>query len=571
MSFWSSIGNRIKEFLYRMTGAKTIEQTLKVAPIISSRMENAIKLWNAMYMDESPWLHTPDGGNPDRITSLGIPSLIASEKARMALLEWKSDITTPTKEVEEDNDTYTPPDENSINAADIKNVYAALPHTTKSVPIGNTERAEYLQKQYAKFKEKIRTQLEYGIAKGGLVVKPYPVFNKTPDSKPVIEFDFIQADYFYPMAVKPNGDITEAAFIQTKTAKDTVYRRLEYHKWLGDSVEIQNRAFKVENVKNFDNAQDLDLGVEIPLSQVPEWANLERTVVINNVDRPLFAYFKMPEANTVDPNSPLGVSGFSRAVNLIKDADIQYSTLLWEYEGGQMAIDVDRMAFEYMKDPKTGEIIHDMGSRQRRLYRKIDLGDDNTYNAFAPLLRDGSYLDGLNNILMRIEDATSLSRGTLSDQVISEARTATELKILKQRSYAANQDIQTALENMIRDMVYIMDVYCTLYNITPPGDYDISFDWDDSILTDKDDELGKRITLQQNGLTSKLENRMWYFGETERQAKEALTRIMQESLQQAQADILLQKQMSASGDEIENPNSINDTSEMANNNTEVEE
>jgi A118 family predicted phage portal protein len=129
---------------------------------------------------------------------------------------------------------------------------------------------------------------------------------------------------------------------------------------------------------------------------------------------------------------------------------------------------------------------------------------------------------------MRIEDVCSLSRGTLSD-ASAEARTATELKILKQRSYSANADIQKELENTLKDLIYVMNVYCTLYQLEQEGEYDVSFEWDDSIISDVDTELSKRITLMQNGLASKVETRMWYFGETEEQAIEALSKVEQES------------------------------------------
>ena len=53
-------------------------------------------------------------------------------------------------------------------------------------------------------------------------------------------------------------------------------------------------------------------------------------------------------------------------------------------------------------------------------------------------------------------------------------------------------------------------------------------------------ELNKRITLMQNGITSKLETRMWYFGETERQAKEALQQSDVEAQQQMRNDLAMQ-------------------------------
>ena len=140
---------------------------------------------------------------------------------------------------------------------------------------------------------------------------------------------------------------------------------------------------------------------------------------------------------------------------------------------------------------------------------------------------------------MRIEDVCAISRGTLSDSV-DIARTATELKILKQRSYQANVEVQQAIEEALRDVVYIMDVYCTLYEITPEGEYDVSFEWDDSLIVDTYEELNTRLTLMGEGLASKLENRMWYFGETERQAQDALQRIEEENLQSMKQELAMQ-------------------------------
>lgn len=527
-----------------MVGSRTIEQTLHVTPAISSDMENSIELWSAMYKNQAPWLHEPTYEDTSRVVSLGLPSLIASEKARTALLEFNSEITTPTEEKEVENPDYEEPQEdewgNLIPSMQPKTIIEETPKT-------DTARAEYLNEQYKKLKKVLRTNIEYGIAKGGLIIKPYVVIDKTqvPDKKSKnstdetaqIEFDFIQAEAFYPMAFDASGRITEAAFIQTKSEKSVIYRRLEYHKWQGNTVQVVNRAFKsVNNSLATTGNSGLDLGHEIPLTEVPEWKDLPPSTKIGPVKKPLFAYFKMPEANTVDPTSPLGVSGFSRAVQLIKDADTQYSRLLWEYEGGEMAIDIDRDALNTQQG-SDGKTHTTMNKLQNRLYRFVDLSTEgNTYEPYAPTLRDANYMAGLNAILMRIEDATGLSRGTISD-ASQEAKTATELKILKQRSYQTNADIQKAIEDALKDVIYIMNVYCDLYQITKDGEYDVNFEWDDSIIVDVDTELGKRMTLMQNGLTSKIETRMWYFGETERQAREALQKINEESLGDAENEL----------------------------------
>jgi A118 family predicted phage portal protein len=534
---FSQVFTKIKEIICNMIGSRTIENALHITPVVSTKMEKAIQLWGDMYEGRCPWLHEPDNDNPVRIASLGLPAFIASEKARMVTLEMKSEITTPTEVTEEPNPDYKPPTEDENGNITVS---GEKPTIVTEKPVSDTSRAEYLQSQYTKATEQLRPQVEYGIAKGGLVIKPYVILN-VPEiegevAQPKIEYDFVQADDFYPLAFDGSGKIIEAAFVQSKIDKNTIYRRLEYHKLVGNTVIIQNRAYESNNVQHINTFDDESLGKEIPLTYVPEWADIQPETRIQNVDRLLFAYFKMPEANTVDPHSPLGVSGYSRAVGLIKEADKQYSRILWEYEATEAAIDIDRDALAEVYDNQ-GNVHSINPTLQARLFRPVDLGESNTYNPFLPTIRDTSLINGLNNILMRIEDVCALSRGTISD-VAAEARTATELKILKQRSYSANADIQHALEKALKDLVYIMNVYCTVYNITPEGEYDISFEWDDSILTDVDSELSKRITLMQNGLASKVETRMWYFGETERQAMEALQKVSDENKQSAEDEVM---------------------------------
>lgn len=632
---FSEIWNKIKEIVSKMLPKKSIENVIHVTPCVSDRMADAIQLWSDMYEGNSPWLKEPTDADPVRIVSLGLPALIASEKARMVTLEMKSEINAPMVEVtvggepfegqdpeQFQNPEETDPTNSNLGTAEGNAVGSAKENdgvtpggiTMSSAfkqryikqPKGPTERADFLNKQYKKLKRQIRRQLEYGIAKGGIVIKPYIVLydnkktentetaqdaqktssftsdsknsnsakmnvdnNKTVNTdsaktstngtlqydgnldKAEIEFDFVQADRFFPLAFDANGKVIEAAFIQTKVNKamERVYIRLEYHKLENRTLTVQNMAFEstdmgLANSNNIKTATNL--GRPIPLTAVPEWATMQPTTTIEGVDRLLFAYFRMPEANTVDPYSPLGVSGYSRVVNLIKDADMQYSRLLWEFEGGEMAIDVDRNALMIDGDKTI------VPQKQQRLFRKVDLNSEDTYNVFAPALRDVSITNGLNTIFMRIEDACGLSRGTLSEVTQQEAKTATELKILKQRSYATNADIQMALQDALEDAVYVMDVYCDLYDVTPAGEYETSFEWDDSIIVDSESELSKRITLMQNGLASRLETRMWYFGETENQARLALQQVDKEATesmrQKAEAQIMTGQNLRSDSD-----------------------
>ena len=571
---FSTIWHNLREMIRSMIGLRdTIEQTLNITPAVSSKMANAIEEWTAMYEDRAEWLQEPSASNPVKVVSLGLPAFIASEKARMAVIELETEITAPKETEEVENPDYQPPVSdmmgNLTSSGEPKTIIREKPKSPE-------KRANYMNEQYhEKLLSKIRTQLEFGIAKGSLIIKPYVVKYKQQDvaglsdeqqgeaeDKYNIEYDFIQADCFYPFAFDSNGNLSEVAFVQSRTDKDKLYTRLEYHKLSGNNVTITNRAFETDaNVVTQATGAATSLGREIELTAVPEWKNLPKKATIKNVDRLLFGYFKMPDANTIDPHSPLGISGFARAKSLIKEADLQYSRLLWEYEGGELAIDIDRDALMDVTD-RNGVTHSIMGHLQNRLFRPIDLGESNTYQPYAPALRDSSLINGLNSILMRIEDVVGLSRGTMAD-VAAEARTATELKILKQRSYSSNLEIQKSLESALKDVIYAMDVYCTLYNIVGDvefdkngevnteklGLYDVSFTWDDSILVDIDTELNKRMTLLGAGITSKREVRMWYFGETERQAQTALDKIRDENQQAIEQNMVASSQM---GKDIQN-------------------
>lgn len=488
-----------------MIGAKDIEQVLNITPAVSDKMSDAIELWDRMYKDDADWLHEPSIGDPIKIVSLGLPSFISSEKARMATLEMVTAITSPDKAPKDD---------------DMK--------VTSETPV--TTRAEFLNKMYQLYLiPNIRRQLEYGIAKGGLVIKPY-IYKDNQ-----IAFTFCQANDFFPLSFDSLGNMTEAAFTDTVTIGSSIYTRLEYHKYdvTTQTVTVINKAYKQFQSKSSDNAHKY-LGVEVSLTEVPTWSKIAPQASIKNVDRLLFAYFKMPEANTVDSLSPLGVSAFSRAVNLIREADLQYSRMIWEYEGGQLAVDADVDALKTVKDSK-GNLIEVPNMLQARLFRKVDLNDEQTYNVFSPNLRDANYNNGLNAIMMRIEDVCGISRGTMSDITRSEAKTATEMLIMRQRSYAANADIQKALQKTLDDVVYIMNVYCDLYSLAPAGEYAVSYTWDDSLINSPEEELARRLTLLNAGIESRINIRMWYFGETEDQAKQAIEDATEEQKKRTEA------------------------------------
>ncbi len=412
----------IRQVISKMFPKKDIEDALGIEIPINTEMMNAIDKWRQMYHDNPPW-------KTKKVQSQNIPAEIASEIARLVTLELESEVTGVKDE------------EKGI--------------------VEESSKAEYLNEQYQNAIKHIRIQTEYACALGGLVFKPYIDGNN-------IAVDFVQADSFVPVKFDSSGNITAIIFMDRIRKGEKVYTRLEYHDLLEEGYYIINMAFCNET-------GDDTLGYRIPLQDVEEWADLEDEAFLPGVDKQLFSYFKIPKANTIDTKSPLGISVYENATELIEEADKLYSLALWEYNASRKRIHVDR------------EMIRNQEVELEDVYVAVD-GEEGFIEAYSPEIRDTSIFNGLNKLLQKIEFNCGLAYGTTSDVQLVE-KTAEEIKTSKQRTFSTVQDIQNSLKDALIGLVEAMDIWATLDGKGLDGEYEISFDFDDSLAMDKETEL----------------------------------------------------------------------------------
>lgn len=209
---------------------------------ISSKMSTAINLWEKMYKDEAPWLD-------ENVISSGLPAAISRELATATLVEFESEIT-------------------------------------------GSKRADFLAEKYKKIKKNLRKNLEYGCSLGNMVLKPYV-------SNGQLFVDIIKGTNFFPVEYDSNEECTAGIFVSRKIEGKYYYTRLEYH-----NLDIANRHYVIMN-KAYMSTTEETLGQEISLSLVSEWKDIQEAVEIDNVEKPLFGYFRIPFANTIDPDSLL--------------------------------------------------------------------------------------------------------------------------------------------------------------------------------------------------------------------------------------------------------------------------
>lgn len=371
-----------------------------------------------------------------------------------------------------------------------------------------------IDKVYQRFIKNIRTDTEYALGKGGMFFKPFYANGK-------IKISCIQADKFIPTKFDSTGELLGAIFIDQITRGNEIYTRLEYQELNDTVLTIKNKAYKT----TVHNANIL--GNQILLSQVQEWANIQEEIQINDVNRLLGGYFKIPIANPVDNTSLVGVAIFANAIDTLEEIDKQFSRTLWEYEGSELAIDVDELM---LKKDKDGNSIYPKG--KERLYRKLDI-DDKTdkWNVFSPTIRDTSLFNGLNELLRQCESQCGLAFGTIS-KIENVEKTATEIKSSKQDYYVTVSDIQGALQTALEDLIYSIDVLMSLYGIKHKVGADVSFDWDDSILVDSEKKQAQALFEKNAGLIDDIE----YFVQTrdysEEEATEYVNKIRERSKEQ---------------------------------------
>lgn len=344
---------------------------------------------------------------------------------------------------------------------------------------------EEIDKIYQRFLKNLRTNVEFTLAKADMFFKPFYSNGK-------IKINCIHGDKFIPTKFDSTGELLGAIFIDQIVKGNDVYTRLEYNDLNDTTLTVRNKAYKSQKSQH-------TLGSKINLAQVPEWAGIEEEINIDNVNKLIGGYFKIPIANPVDNTTQRGTPIFANAIKTLEEIDKQFSRTLWEYEGSELAIDVDATAFQKDKDGN-----YKLPKGKKRLYRMLDSGDEKTWNVFSPTIRDTSLFNGLNELLRYTESQTGLSFGILSKNTEVEKRVE-EIKTSKQDYYVTVSDIQGSLQTALEDLIYGIDVLMTLYKIPHKTNPQMSFDWDDSILVDSEKKQSQALVERNAGLIDDIE------------------------------------------------------------------
>jgi A118 family predicted phage portal protein len=259
---------------------------------------------------------------------------------------------------------------------------------------------------------------------------------------------------------------------------------------------------------------------------------LEEEVVINNLKRPLFAYFKPNTANNIDTNSPLGVSIYANALDTLKAIDTAFDSFHREFRLGKKRILVPAHMIKTVVDPNTGKLVRYFDPTDET-YEAFDDGDmdESKIQDITVELRVDEHIAAINALLNLFAMQTGFSTGTFSFDGKS-MKTATEVVSEQSKTFKSKQSHEVIIESALQELIQSIVAMGELYNmISAPDEYEITVTFDDSIAEDKSTDIKQQIQLVTSGLQSHKRAIMKIHGVTEEEALKIMKEIEQEQLE----------------------------------------
>ena len=342
-----------------------------------------------------------------------------------------------------------------------------------NITIDGSARAEWLQEQIDRIYYQLRHWTEYACAYGTVILKP------TVDRiSIVLPEDFIVTE-------QANEQVLGAVFIDHAAIDKQYYTRLEYHRFEDDIYVITNRFYVSNSSEKLGNACDV--------SDTP-WDGIEPEVAIQNLDKPLFAVLRTPQANNLDIGSSLGLPIYGEAIEELKDLDIAYSRNAKEIFDSKRTIllDSDRLI---PTGTRVGALYGGFDSTREAMqlpdYVKMVYGNgqDEFYQEINPTLNTEVRIKGINNLLSQIGFKCGFSNGYFVFDEKTGMMTATQVEADDRRTIQLIKDIRDKIESCLDDLIYAVNVFADLYGLAPAGDYEVVYDFGDIVYNREEDKI----------------------------------------------------------------------------------
>ncbi len=322
-----------------------------------------------------------------------------------------------------------------------------------------------------------------------------------------IRLDYCTAENIFPLAWE-NGKVTECAFASRKTVKNEQYVYLQVHHFGSDGKYI------IDNVLYRDNSGSLS---EVTLADVPGFQNVPATIYTGS-DKRQFAIDKLNIVNNVDASLPMGIAVFANAIDQLKGVDIAYDSYVNEFVLGKKRIMVKPQATRDLD----GNPYFDPNDT---IYYVLPEDTSNSGSIVDPVdmnLRTAEHNAGMQDMLNVLSSKCGFGENHYRYNQGSIA-TATQVVSENSSMFRTIKKHEIILEDVLKELCrIILRLGNTYLHAGLNENVEISIDFDDSIIEDKQVEFARDMQMLSAGIINPYEFRMKWMNEDEATAKAAL-------------------------------------------------
>lgn len=339
--------------------------------------------------------------------------------------------------------------------------------------------------------------------------------NVNPDGK--INITFVNGKKVRPITIV-DDKITECAFINVNT--DKTYISVHLKNPTTGNYQIHNITAhgKDEDNLTFDPKEDyyvFDTGNDIPWFQV----------------------LKPNISNNIDINSPLGISVFANAIDILKEIDLIFDSYANEFSLGKKRIFLNARSTRV--DTKTGEVIETFDSNDVAIYVLPESDDGSMFlQDSTQTLRVSEHQSGLQDQLNLLSYACGFgtehykyNQGGVSTatQIISE--NSEMFRNIKKHEIL----LEDTLINLVKAIIYAANTF-TAYKLNAGTNIEVKFD--DSIIEDKSAEMANDRLDVSMGVMSKAEFRSKWYNEDLETAQRKIDEMNSMTIQVAEEEAI---------------------------------
>lgn len=344
-------------------------------------------------------------------------------------------------------------------------------------------------------------------ALGGGCIKVY-----ADNSEP--KLNYIHADRFVPCEWD-GKNITGGIFQSTSMHKDYYYTLCELY----TKGNVENKLFKSKTIDN--------IGVSCLLSEL--YTDVAESVTYNDVNVPMFAYFKPCVSNNAEYETPLGMSIYANAIDTLEALDVTFDSFAREVVLGKKRIIVPSTAVQTVVEPLTGEVKRYFDADDE-VFTALSVEDKENLQIVdnSATLRISEHAQAINALLNILCFQVGLSAGSLSFDAVQGMKTATEIISQDSKTARTIKGNKNLLTETFEDVVHAIIALGVALGQISKTEYTVTIGFKDNIIIDDNTLIDNNIKLVQAGLKSKISAIMEVLKCDEETAQKELDRITQE-------------------------------------------